>query len=166
MMWKLKDGTFRYKPVLSFVLPVTLTVCDTRPISASWHFCHCPEVYCIVILEILLASVLNTVWLSYGFHVLEHFGWDVCLLLCLEDGGSNDDRSILNATYVHAVTSLKNRLNISSEPPRELLLFCRHVKLTRIVKFMDKIRQLLLSIEPRWLMPRMYCSHIGLLYYP
>ena len=25
---------------------------------------------------------------------------------------------------------------------------------------------LLLSIGPRWLMPRMYCSHIGLLYYP
>ena len=23
-----------------------------------------------------------------------------------------------------------------------------------------------LSIGPRWLMPRMYCSHIGLLYYP
>ena len=25
---------------------------------------------------------------------------------------------------------------------------------------------LLLSIGPRWLMLRMYCSHIGLLYYP
>ena len=25
---------------------------------------------------------------------------------------------------------------------------------------------LLLPIVPRWLMPRMYCSHIGLLYYP
>ena len=25
---------------------------------------------------------------------------------------------------------------------------------------------LLLTIGPRWLMPRMYCSHIGLLYYP
>ena len=25
---------------------------------------------------------------------------------------------------------------------------------------------LLLNIGPRWLMPRMYCSHIGLLYYP
>ena len=23
-----------------------------------------------------------------------------------------------------------------------------------------------ISIGPRWLMPRMYCSHIGLLYYP
>ena len=28
------------------------------------------------------------------------------------------------------------------------------------------LTMILLSIGPRWLMPRMYCSHIGLLYYP
>ena len=29
-----------------------------------------------------------------------------------------------------------------------------------------KMFLLLLPIGPRWLIPRMYCSHIGLLYYP
>ena len=35
-----------------------------------------------------------------------------------------------------------------------------------IVRRVDWYTVLHLSIGPRWLMPRMYCSHIGLLYYP
>ena len=34
------------------------------------------------------------------------------------------------------------------------------------ITYDDTITVLLLTAGPRWLMPRMYCSHIGLLYYP
>ena len=46
------------------------------------------------------------------------------------------------------------------------LFFVYHVPVLGAFAKLPEATVLFLSFGPRWLMPRMYCSHIGLFYYP
>ena len=68
---------------------------------------------------------------------------------------SNQWAPVITSANVHQ--AIQVCIVFSSEHHRALIILVHNQGLFFL---------LLLSIGPRWAMPRMYCSHIGLLYYP